>query len=888
MERQPIELRDPFEPFRLWFRGLPRWMQWIVGPVIVVGGLWAFWAETFGAPAPEPNEPKKAIWVTLILFVVTIVLNELLRPKPNIEDARPAGLGDFQVPTATEGRVVPLIWGRVRQRGPNVVWYGDLQQEAITEKVKTGLWSSETFTKGFRYHLGIQFAICRGGGDGVVLKRVWIGDDEVFTGTVSTNTFFDIDEPDLLGGDELGSGGVQATCDFYVGSNTQPVSAYLNTTDRQRIGTASTPTAPRYSGTCYVVAREFTSAAPAATTVGAYIGNSTNLKAWSFEVERFPSIFSGQSAGENKIASVDCNPVNAIYELLTNKEWGFGFPSTDIDVGIGSSFLDAADTMITEGNGFSMILDRQIKAADLMQELQRQIDGAVFLDQQTGKWKIKLARDDYTIGSVPQLDDTNVAEVRDFTRGSWEDTTNTVTVQYDKRDDDYKQSFALAQDMANALIQGDGTIAGARATPSKIAFPGVKSSALASNLAWRELRGQSFPLARCTLVVNREMWDLSIGDVVAWTNTKLGYSQLPMRITNIDYGLLTDNKMSITVVQDVFKFAAASMGTPPSTGWSPPVVSLVAFPSDEQIAMESPLAILTRDPFYGGEYNISKVFCAAARQGGEVAFDITQRNASGTPAGTYADAGTVVQFVRIGALNADLDAGSAFPLSTITITPDASSQTQLESVFDDASTLSDLGVDLAQLVLVGNEFMLVRSASINGGNVDLENVYRGALDTAQQNHTSGTQVYLVFTGAGLTDTTFPTTNNVDIELRMRSSAGRFSGSVTTFNLTMAKRSIRPYPPACSFYNGTSTVFGTPDTEGEGAGENTYGFDVDWRRRRMGPTDEVQALLADVDPDGHPDVSGTEYQLRVFVDPSGSNTEIASSPFAWQKARAPRG
>lgn len=869
---------DVFGPFRQWFRGLSRPMQWLLGPVIIVGGLWMFFAEV--THVPEPDEPRKAIWVTLILFVVVTVLQELLRPKPNIEDMRPSGLGDFQVPTTTEGRVVPLLWGRVRQRGPNVIWYGDLLQEAITEKVKTGLWSSERVTKGFKYHLGLQMAICRGGGDGVVLKRVWIGDDEVYSGTVSTNTFFDIDEPDLFGGQDLGSGGIQATVDFYVGSSTQPVSPYLDDASRQRITTATTPTAPRHTGTSYVVVREMTSAAPSAVNIGAYVGNVTSIKAWSFEIERFPSIFSGQAAGENKIATVDCNPVNAIYEILTDTEWGFGFPATDIDVGLGSTFLAAADTMITEANGFSMILDREISAKDLLMELQRQIDGVVFLDQSTGKWSINLARGGYSVGSLEQLTDSNVVEVRDYTRGSWEDTTNTISVEYDKRDDDYKKSFALAQDMANAMIQGDGTVANSQTTIGHVAFPGVKSSALAANLAWRELRGQSYPLARCQLVVNRQMWQLKIGDVVAWTNTQLGFTQLPMRITRIDYGRLESNRMTLTVVQDVFEFAAASMGTPPATGWTPPTTSLVAFPAAQQKAFEAPRAITTRDPDYSGDPLVCKIMAAARRQSGEVTFLIKERHAAGAPGGTYAEAGEVYQFTKIGQLKTATGPGQANPVASILMTATPDGQTALEAAFDDDATDTDLGEQLSQLVLIGNEFMMVKDAAISGSDVALQNVYRGALDTAQEDHAANTDIFLLHVGAGLTDSNFVNTNNVDVELRMRSASATFAGAVTAISLTMNKRAKRPYPVAAIRYNGTATDFGTPDAEGDGSGENGFGFDVDWLRRILDATDELAAMTADVDPDSHGNVTNTQYQLRVFVDPSGSNTEIASSPFAW--------
>ena len=852
------------------------------GVPIVAVGTWGFVADLMRVPSPD--EPQKAIWFTLILFVVSIVLSELLRPKPDIEDARPAGLGDFQFPTTTEARVVPLVFGRVRQKGPNVIWYGDLVQQAITDRIKTGLWSSADIIKGFRYNVGVQFGLCRGSDSApVTLTRVWIGDDEVMNGSISTETFFDIDLPNLFGGTDLGSGGVQATCDFYPGTSTQSVSPYLDTAERQQVA-AITPTAPAYIGTCHVVARELTSASPVANNGGAYLGTTTTVKPWSFELERFPAIFSGQAAGEHKIGSSDCNPINVVYELFTDPEWGFGFPASDIDVGIGSSFLSAADTMITEANGFAWLLDRQMPAKDMLLELQRQIDGVVYLSHVTGKWTVKLARADYTIGSLPALNDANVSEVRDYTRGSWEDTTNTIHVQFDKRADDYKTSFAMAQDMANAIIQGDGTVSGASSTVGQLSFPGVKNSALASNIAWRELRGQSYPLARATLIVNRQRWDLAIGDVVRWSCAALEITDMPMRITRVDYGTTTDGKMTLTVVQDVFGFAAASMGAPPPTEWTAPVTSLTAFPADEQVSFEAPRAIVVRDPKFTGDAAVSKVMCAARQQGSEVAFNIGQRNSSGTPAGSFADAGDVIAFMRVGELANDLATGTAIPTSTITVTPTPDSQARIETAFNDSATLVDVGADLVHLIYVGTsdggEFMLVRSAANNASDVDLQNVYRGVLDTVQMAHSAGTPVWLIFVGAGVTDTSFPNTNNVDVELRMRSATATYSGAVTAMSRTMAKRALRPYAPAAVRYNGTSTNYGAPDLEGDGSGLDGFGFDVDWLRRRYDPSDEVQALLADVDPDGAADVSNTEYRVRVFVDPDGANVEIPSSPTTW--------
>src|SRR5690606_16059769 len=110
----------------------------------------------------------------------------------------------------------------------------------------------------------------------------------------------------------------------------------------------------------------------------------------------------------------------------------------------------------------------------------RQIDGVVFLDQSTGKWTIKLARDDYDVALIDELDETNLIEIKEFTRGSWEDTVNTVLVPFKDRNRDYQGTAGMAQDMANIRIQGV-------VVKSSVSFPGVKDATLANNLAWREL-----------------------------------------------------------------------------------------------------------------------------------------------------------------------------------------------------------------------------------------------------------------------------------------------------------------------------------------------------------------------------------------------------------------
>lgn len=72
------------------------------------------------------------IWVQLAILVVSTILSMVLAPKP--KSPKPVALSDFDVPTAEEGRPMPVVFGSVTVKGSNVVWYGDLGTKAIYKK----------------------------------------------------------------------------------------------------------------------------------------------------------------------------------------------------------------------------------------------------------------------------------------------------------------------------------------------------------------------------------------------------------------------------------------------------------------------------------------------------------------------------------------------------------------------------------------------------------------------------------------------------------------------------------------------------------------------------------------------------------------------------------
>jgi hypothetical protein len=66
------------------------------------------------------------------LFVVSTVISIALQPKQ--AGIKAAGLSEFSVPTAEDGREIPVLFGTRDITGPNVVWYGDLRTVAVKKK----------------------------------------------------------------------------------------------------------------------------------------------------------------------------------------------------------------------------------------------------------------------------------------------------------------------------------------------------------------------------------------------------------------------------------------------------------------------------------------------------------------------------------------------------------------------------------------------------------------------------------------------------------------------------------------------------------------------------------------------------------------------------------
>ncbi len=419
--------------------------------------------------------------------------------------------------------------------------------------------SSEAVTVGYKYYLGWHAVMCHGPVDKVTRFSM---DGKIALEGVTTGGQVTVDAPELFGGDER-EGGVSGLVDVEMGAPSQGRNTYL----QSMLGEAI----PAFRGVLGLVFRQF------------YFGNSPYFKRWSIRATRIATRQNGMPQWYSGKANVggDMNPAHIIREILTDPDWGMGYPENDMDE---TTFRAAADALYSAGTGISLLWDKQQKLSDFLSLILRHIDGSVYTSRETGKFVLVLARGGYTVSSLPLLDEAVIESIADLKRSTVAELTNQVTVVYwDKSTG--KQNSTTVQDIALAASQG-GTVG------TTIQYPGFTNGTEATKAASRDLKALSTPLASATLYVSRKAANLNIGDVFRFAWSEYNIAQIIFRVTNIELGELTSNLVKLSVVEDVFAVSKAVYSPPPPSAWVNPIAAPVAVPY--RLFTEVPYYLLAR------------------------------------------------------------------------------------------------------------------------------------------------------------------------------------------------------------------------------------------------------------------------------------------------------
>jgi Putative phage tail protein len=756
-----------------------------------------------------------------IMFAISLLLSVLLAPKPNIENARKSNLGDFQVPRASEGDPLGMIWGTVKSKSPNTIWYGNLNTGAIKKKIKTSPFTSKKVITGYRYYLGLNLALAHG--PGIKLSKIWAGTDLAWSSSpgISAGDFV-INQPEIFGGDEKG-GGLQGTVTFYDGSFTQGRDGYLSAN--------VDPDVPAYVGVAHLVFKDF------------YIGTSESLDFFSFELSRFPAnVYPMYS----KIGEYDCNPMEILYDAMVEK-WGrLGIDPALIDL---PSWRICAETLYNEGNGMSLKVESNMTGSDFIQEILRQIEGLIYQDPATGKIFAKLLRQDYVVGDLPVFDESAVIEITNFAKSTWSATFNQARINFINRENNYAAGVAVAQDFANINYQG-------KVCNTDYSMNGIYLKDLANQVAVNKLRVLSVPLIKLDIVINRTANTLRPGSlfVLNWAAPdSFVLSGLVLRVLEIDLGALENGQIRISAIQDSFATSQVVFAPPAETEWQAPSTS--------------PMPVLIRKAFEAPYYLAKLSSYDDILPEGMGGIYITARRPGSVSLGflvDYTNDGGATEYITdaqlvyngSGTLTSDYDATegvdrhdtTGFSISSISGAENLINAASLAEVRDGSA-----------LVMIDDEIMLYVGYVQNlDGTITFDDVYRGLFDTVPADHEAGATVYFISSADGALEPPFLVGDTVSLKyLDQTPSGGLTIDEATGDTVAITGRANRPAPPNYLTLEGSRTP---PPVAGATA------IAAAWRPRNRKAADVVVYNdPADVAE------AGTDYRVRWRIDAGAWST-----------------
>jgi hypothetical protein len=777
---------------------------------------------------------------TLAIYAGLYVLSKILakyQPKPESDK------GKSSVPAPPEGAPIPVYWGRVRFENPAMVW------NTAPEVVDLGGDAAETIGWGMHAMLILGIppeGFGAGGSADVNFRRLYINGKVQYPFDIQRNvardmnrdgTTFETSDADIMSlfsyqGTVSGIADVKGFLYFETGitangnnsiTGSNIFASYLpyNRYDEWPSYRAQTkaflsddspmwnPLNPQQMGPGFFYANSV---------------DNPNGEVPAIAIEVVSSVVIDLGGGRPLIqpfSDGEANPAAVIFDILTAPWAKLGLDSAQLDF---DSFAAVGETLHDEKHGFSMVLEDTTSAKDLIVGILAQIDGVLYEDPETRKLTLSLTREDYVIGSLPTFNEANVAQVISLSTSAFDETYNEVRIIYKDRAKGYKESTAIAQDMANLTSQGGRVRAVTRS------YLGVTTDNLASTLAARDLAEVSVPLMSLRIRVNRDAYTLRPNHCFKFTWAEYGITDMVFRVVNIDFGTLEDSTIVIEAAQDRFAVTSGLM-TPPKLMPTPEPAPRAI---EQRLFTEAPRwfirKAIIRGLLSGMDMDQPRGYYLGARpEEGSTAYqarvftgddptlrtDMSQKNyprATGTVETAYSrtaepydtSVGLRVTFNR------------PFPASTF-------------------SEDSDIEFKGKNILYVGGEIMAFESHTfISGTTWRFNNVWRGLLDTVPVAHAVGEDVFFL-SDSWKFEGDFFIGNRLDFS----EGEGPFSAGMipltrgqwmqpgddaVEYDLLPAPRgrSLLPYPSADVTLDGTKGTFRREEE----------GFTLGWARRTM--------------------------------------------------------
>lgn len=514
---------------------------------------------------------------------------------------------------------------------------------------------------------------------------------------------------------------------------------------------------------------------------------------------------------------IDLNGVHIIRECLTDTNWGLGYPESEID---STSFETAANTLFNEHMGLSLLWENQTSLEDFISDILRHIDAVLYVSRTTGKFVIKLIRNDYTVGSLTTFDKDNASKITDFSKPAIGELANSITVNHF----DYKTGVKASVTVQDpALIQMQAGVIN-----TTISYPGFSNTEVANRVAVRDLKALSSPLVTCTIETGQAGKDYNIGDVFILNWPEYGIDSFVMRITSLSFGNGVNNRIRITATQDKFDFENVSLVNENVDEWVPP--GGPPLPIDYQVTEEATYWALIKQftqSIVDDELTLSPTTGYIAVAG--------VRPLNGLSGRLYTDSGAGYE-----------DASPLEFCPTATLAEAADYLTEFLEVENDV----DLEfVTVGTYAQIGNELVGILDVNLTTNIIQFE---RAILDTLPAQHAIGARVFF-WDLYGVSDgIAYVDPEVIGAKILTITSQGELDiADAVEETVTMDSRAIRPYPPGNIKIN--SSLYPTQIT-------GLVDITVTWAHRDR--TQQTAEFVSFTDTSIGPEVS-TTYTLEFY-------------------------
>ena len=502
----------------------------------------------------------------LAAAVVLTAVAQALAPKPpqrvptQRQRTPTSPIREFNAPTADANRPIPIVFGTVVVKSPNVLHTAHKNSLAIQDMSRA------------EYRLSVHYGICAGKIDAI--RRVRIA-EKTCVANPSGSTILDL--PNFNGGREK-DGGILGKLIWTDGSSDQILPAEIT----ELYG--ETPMSmPGYRGiatVCFRKGPDLSTVSPVDSAGGSADAGATTaldnsnragrdgmlwgqspfippvdlmvtriteiLPAWFDATRAIPFPNTVTTTFRDEITDIEydigdnINPVHALRECLLNDEWGGEIAAIFLDDG---SFRMAAQTMFNEGLGVSFLFDQETDVNEIVQILLNHMGTIIYISPLTGLVTLESLRGNYNVEDLTTYDVTNSRVVSVIRQASGE-IVNEVMLSWTNPINEQTEP-ATVQDLAG-ISRAGATIS------SRINFTGIRDVETAFLLAERELASSAEQMLATELDLDRSARGIRPGSVIIANHPEHFIDNVVLRVLRVDYGRPGEDRIRVNCVEDVF------------------------------------------------------------------------------------------------------------------------------------------------------------------------------------------------------------------------------------------------------------------------------------------------------------------------------------------------